>query len=434
MRDVQLEFLGRRDKPPFYLTKAHTTLGRGADNDVVFCEAEEDRVVSVRHCRMELVDGACRVFDLGASNKLLVNDEPVTEWTLADGDILQLGKQGPRLRVTLGSGTAPKRGLVAATQLVLRERLGARKYRVAVVALGVLCAGLVALYVVTKKDQLEGLENLRSRLEASIAGASSAEERMRLIGRLNRVVLEREKLLASLPEDKRPKRSFVEEQVISLMVRFHETSYLVPALFVQRVEGFVRYYTEDPRGRQDVLLGLRNAKALLPTLRATLREKKLPPELAYVAFVESKFDAQAHNTKTDARGLWQLLPLVAKGHGLQVTASLDERTDPMKSTLAARALMLELVATYGVRSFMLVLAAYNAGDASIRFRLKKLENPIEQRDFWTLVRLGLLREETNSYIPKFIAATIVFENLSRFGFTGGGFTGGGFDDGAGSAP
>ena len=65
---------------------------------------------------------------------------------------------------------------------------------------------------------------------------------------------------------------------------------------------------------------------------------------------------------------------------------------------------------------MLVLAAYNAGDASIRFRLKKLENPIEQRDFWTLVRLGLLREETNSYIPKFIAATIVFENLARFGF------------------
>ena len=71
---------------------------------------------------------------------------------------------------------------------------------------------------------------------------------------------------------------------------------------------------------------------------------------------------------------------------------------------------------------------------SIRFRLKKLENPIEQRDFWTLVRLGLLREETNRYIPKFIAATIVFENLARFGFTGGGFTGGGFDDGAGSAP
>ena len=69
---------------------------------------------------------------------------------------------------TLGSGTAPKRGLVAATQLVLRERLGARKYRVAIVALGVLCAGLVALYVVTKKDQLEALR-------ASISIQSSAD-------------------------------------------------------------------------------------------------------------------------------------------------------------------------------------------------------------------------------------------------------------------
>lgn len=416
MLDVQLEFVGRRDKPPFYVTKPHTTLGRGAENDVVFCDAEEDRVVSVRHCRLELSDDVCRVVDLGASNKLLVNDVVVAEAQLAHGDVLQLGKRGPRVKVSLAAATAPKRGLIASTQLVVREKLGMRKYRVALVALGLTCAGLIALYAVTKKDQLQGLERLRARLEESIAGATSAEERLRLIGRLNRVVLEREKLLATLPEDRRPKRSFVEDQVIALMVRFHETSYLVPSLFVQRVEAFVRYYTEDPRGRQDVALGLRNGATLLPMLRAHLREKKLPAELAYVAFVESKFDTQALNTKTGARGLWQLLPAVGKGHGLRVEDPGDERLDPVKSTRAARALMLELVATYGVRSFMLVLAAYNAGDASIRFRLKKLENPIEQRDFWTLVRLGLLREETNNYIPKFIAATIVFENLARFGF------------------
>lgn len=205
--------------------------------------------------------------------------------------------------------------------------------------------------------------------------------------------------------------------MIGLLRRFQETSYLVPRIFIDRVTHFFRYYTAEPVGRRDVELAVRNGRHLLPMIKRLLEEKKLPAELAYLGFVESKFDRQSENPRTGAKGIWQLLPGVAREQGLVVDERNDERTDPLKSTLAARGLLLQLIAVYGVRSFMLALAAYNAGDVKIRARLKRLPDPIEQRDFWTLARLGLLAEETHDYIPKFVAATIVFENLERFGFS-----------------
>jgi membrane-bound lytic murein transglycosylase D len=294
-----------------------------------------------------------------------------------------------------------------------------RKYRVALVLLSLCAVALGVLFAVTHKSKLELLEMLRKEgqsLEESIASAGSDTAKLALIRRLNKVVLERERLLASLPESERPARSFVEGQVIRLMERFRETSYAVPEIFIQRVSKFVAFYTEDPRGRAEIALGMKNGSALLPKIFGLFEAKKLPGELAYIGFVESKFDAQAENSRSGARGIWQLMPAVAREQGLVVDAKIDERSDFEKSTLAARGLLLNLVSVYGVRSFMLVLAAYNAGDANIRYRLKKLEDPIEQRDFWTMVRLGLLREETNDYIPKFVAATIVFEHLEKFGF------------------
>jgi len=97
-----------------------------------------------------------------------------------------------------------------------------------------------------------------------------------------------------------------------------------------------------------------------------------------------------------------------------VSRGLDERKDPVKSTLAAREYFLDLVAIFGSRSFLLAMASYNAGEGKVQYCLKQVEDPFTQRTFWDIA--PCLRKETREYIPRVIAAAIVAQDAERFGF------------------
>jgi membrane-bound lytic murein transglycosylase D len=71
---------------------------------------------------------------------------------------------------------------------------------------------------------------------------------------------------------------------------------------------------------------------------------------------------------------------------------------------------------FGADSFMLAMAAYNAGEGRVRGALRKGEDPFEERSFWHIVQRGTLQEETNEYVPKILAAMIISENPALFGF------------------
>jgi len=74
--------------------RVRITIGRASDNDVVLGDLQ----VSRRHARLERIDGAWRLTDLGSRNPTLVNGIPVAGKTaLTDGDRLTLG--GTDLRV-----------------------------------------------------------------------------------------------------------------------------------------------------------------------------------------------------------------------------------------------------------------------------------------------------------------------------------------------
>jgi membrane-bound lytic murein transglycosylase D len=73
---------------------------------------------------------------------------------------------------------------------------------------------------------------------------------------------------------------------------------------------------------------------------------------------------------------------------------------------------------FGEESFMLALASYNRGENGVRRALHRLaQRPggYRMRDFWHLYRLKLLPEETREYVPKVLAAAIVFENPEKYG-------------------
>ncbi len=139
---------------------------------------------------------------------------------------------------------------------------------------------------------------------------------------------------------------------------------LVPEKLDRHVDRFLR---EEQR-RRFLLDGLARSERFLPLIRDVFQEKGIPPELAYVALVESLFvtDAQSPGGQV---GLWQFQPHTARAMGLIVNDYLDERTDPLKSTYAAADYLLRLHKRF--HDWSLALVAYNIGPTKVRKAMKE---------------------------------------------------------------
>jgi membrane-bound lytic murein transglycosylase D len=139
-------------------------------------------------------------------------------------------------------------------------------------------------------------------------------------------------------------------------------------------------------------------------------ELGLPPELMYLSLVESGFNPRAFS-RSRASGPWQFMKGTGRVYGLDVDWYLDERRDPIKSTVAAAHHLRDLYDQFG--SWPLALGAYNAGSGKISRAIKKTGT----RDFWKIRRSRHIRRETKDYVPRFIAATLIAQNPTAYGFT-----------------
>ncbi|MFP4417093.1 MAG: transglycosylase SLT domain-containing protein, partial [Chitinispirillaceae bacterium] len=206
----------------------------------------------------------------------------------------------------------------------------------------------------------------------------------------------------------------LEEKIDQIMQRFGESNYHIPPQMVERV----RYHIEIYSGRMKRTIGryLKRKEKYFPMIESVFKRKNLPIELAYVSMLESGFNPKALS-HAGARGLWQFMPHTGRAYGLRVTDEFDDRLNPEKATYAAAEYFRDLIAIFGGRrSVMLAMAAYNAGEGRVMGALKKIDDPMRDRDFWYIYRMGYLAEETNEYIPRIIALMIIDENASEFGF------------------
>lgn len=137
-----------------------------------------------------------------------------------------------------------------------------------------------------------------------------------------------------------------------------------------------------------------------------LREEELPEELVYLAMVESGFSPRAYSW-AHAAGPWQFIYGTGRLYGLRRDWWVDERRNPEKSTYAAAKYIKNLYAQFG--DWYLVVAAYNSGEARVKSAIKREGT----KNFWELTSLP---RETRNYVPSFIAATIIGENPTAFGF------------------
>jgi len=93
------------------LDRACVRLGRLPDCEVAF-DPHADLDASGRHAEIRAEAGGYRLVDVGSRNGTFVNGARVSEAVLAEGDEIELGLGGPRLRVEAvapgtGAGVAP---------------------------------------------------------------------------------------------------------------------------------------------------------------------------------------------------------------------------------------------------------------------------------------------------------------------------------------
>lgn len=184
----------------------------------------------------------------------------------------------------------------------------------------------------------------------------------------------------------------------------------------EMVELHFKYYVHAQR--KTVERFLKRSELYWPYVTRVLREKGLPEELACLAFVESGFNPNAVS-RVGAGGMWQFMPYTGKKYGLCQDRWLDERRDPYKATEAAAAYLAKLHAFFD-GDWHMAIAAYNAGEG----KMQRAQNGTEAKTFFEICRKNdmldakaQLKEETQQYLPRFLAFTKILRNLEGLGFT-----------------
>lgn len=167
--------------------------------------------------------------------------------------------------------------------------------------------------------------------------------------------------------------------------------------FNETVKKLITFYTEKRRSLVSIMLGLSNY--YFPLFEETLAKYDLPIELKYVPIIESALNPKAIS-RARAAGLWQFMYPTAKLYGLEINSYIDERFDPLKSTVAACRFLKDLYDVY--QDWHLVLAAYNCGPGNID---KAIQRSGGDQNYWDIYYK--LPRETRGYIPIFVAAAYV---------------------------
>jgi membrane-bound lytic murein transglycosylase D len=149
----------------------------------------------------------------------------------------------------------------------------------------------------------------------------------------------------------------------------------------------------------------KRSKSKFSIINSVFSKYNLPPELKYMAIVESNLNTDTVCSSTGATGIWQLMPVTACELGLKITDEVDERLHVYKSSAAAAKYLKQLYAEFG--DWLLVIAAYNSGPAKVTRAI----NLSGYRNFWQLQ--NFLPAETRNHVKRFVSLLYFFEEQNK---------------------
>jgi membrane-bound lytic murein transglycosylase D len=156
--------------------------------------------------------------------------------------------------------------------------------------------------------------------------------------------------------------------------------------------------------------GLEESYKYLEEIRVEFKQLGLPEELAYLPHVESSFNYRAYS-KVGAVGIWQFMWGTARLYKLKRNYLIDERRDPLISTLAAAKLLRDNNKRFN--SWPLAITAYNSGPnnvtrAIIKTKSKDLSEILKKYD------RGRFGFASKNFYATFLAVLEISENPKKY--------------------
>lgn len=156
----------------------------------------------------------------------------------------------------------------------------------------------------------------------------------------------------------------------------------------------LRYFAGNPAYLQRAF---GRADLYLYHIITELEARGMPLELALLPVVESAFEPYAYS-RASASGLWQFIPGTGSRFGLKQDWWYDGRRDVVESTRAALDYLQYLHDEFN-GDWLLAIAAYNCGEATVERALRANRAAGRPTDFWNL----RLPRETRAYVPQLLA-------------------------------
>jgi soluble lytic murein transglycosylase-like protein len=174
----------------------------------------------------------------------------------------------------------------------------------------------------------------------------------------------------------------------------------------ERIGKQIAWYAQRPAYLQQVA---ERARPYLYHIVSGLSANHLPAELALLPIVESAYQPTAQSPKS-AAGLWQFIPSTGLDFDLTQSDRYDGRLDIDASTQAAIR-YLSVLKRHFNGDWLLALAAYNCGLGRVDDAISNNRANGLPTDYWSLH----LPEETQVYVPRFLALSSIFANPKSYG-------------------
>jgi len=158
-------------------------------------------------------------------------------------------------------------------------------------------------------------------------------------------------------------------------------------------------------GKFGVQILMKRANRWYPKIEPILESYGIPDDFKYLVAIESAISNK--ESPVGAVGFWQFMELTGKEFGLEINEEIDERYDPLKSTVAACKFFKQ--AYERLNNWTLVAAAYNRGMSGIERELKKQK----ASSYYDLY----LNKETSEYVYKIIAFKEVYVRPEKYNLT-----------------
>jgi membrane-bound lytic murein transglycosylase D len=430
----------------------------------------DDKLVSREHAQVYYEEGQWWIRDHDSTNGLFVQGRQVRLAPLIGRNEVQLGNNGPVVRIETQEKRQPPQLHIDHTQprtpteflqryiredatdgggeytMLVRHAFARatgnmrRIYRIAISVVSIVLVVTVGI-VVYQHYRLKKMHDIAVELfynlktvelqaaklsrEQSVVGQGDTPDALvEIRHRLGTMRARYDDFLAQL-DVFGPGISESDRLILRMARIFGECELEVPKGFTDEVRKYIARWKST--GKFEKAVQLAKAKGYAEMTYRAMLDNDLPPQFFYLALKESGFRDRAIGPLTRfgiAKGPWQFIPNTAIRYGLKTGPLIqlrkydprDERHDFKKAARAAARYIGDLYTTESQASGLLVIASYNWGENNVRRLIRKMpENP-KERNFWQLIKRHRIPKETYDYVMYIFSAAVIGENPRAFGF------------------